>query len=40
MDEFKAWLWETFLEVLTSVIAVAVVVGTLWGFILIIKWLA
>ena len=40
MNEFKTWLWGVFVELCYSCIAVAAVVGILWGFIIIIKLFA
>jgi len=40
MDEFKAWMWETLIELGLSFIAVIIIIGCLWGFVLVIKFLA
>lgn len=40
MNEFKAWLWEVFVELGYSCITIVVVIALLWGAFLFIKFLA
>jgi len=40
MGEFKAWLWDVLIEMGLSFVAIAIIIGFLWGLILTIKFFA
>jgi len=40
MENFKAWLWDVFVELVGAFIAVLLVVAAMFGVIQVIKWLA